>query len=77
MQNYFGQAIRSHSHDLEGMQTAVKAILFHSVGNENKEEQHQHCPKGKESWRKYQKDKENGTDSYNSDKCLSAKFLSS
>ena len=46
-QNYFGQAIRSHSHDLEGMQTAVKAILYHSVDNENREEQHRYCPKGK------------------------------
>ena len=76
MQNYFGQAIRSHSHDLEGMQTAVKAILYHSVDNENREEQHQYCPKGKDSWCKFQKDKANETDTYNSSNCLPAKFLS-
>ena len=31
------QAIKPRSHDLEGMQTAVKAILYHSVDNENRE----------------------------------------
>ena len=76
MQNYFGQAIRLHSHDLDGMQTAVKAILYHSVDNENREEQHQYCPKGKDSWCKFQKDKVNGTNTYKSDNCLSANFLS-
>ena len=76
MQNYFGQAIRSHSHDLEGMQMAVKAILYHSVDSENREEQHQYCPKGKDSWCKFQKDKENQTDTYSSSKCLPATFLS-
>ena len=75
MQNYFGQAIRSHSHDLEGMQTAVKAILYHSVHNENREEQHEYCPKGKDSWCKFQKDKASGTDTYTTQKCLPAKFL--
>ena len=65
MQNYFGQAIRSHSHDLEGMQMAVKAILYHSVNSKNREEKHQYCSKGKDSWCKFQ-DKENS----NSSKCL-------
>ena len=41
------QAIKPHSHDLEGMQTAVKAILYHSVDNKNREEQHQYCQKGR------------------------------
>ena len=75
MQNYFGQEITSHSRDLEGMQTAVKAILYHSVHNENREEQHQYCPKGKDSWCKFQKDEASGTDTYTSQKCLPAKFL--
>ena len=47
MQNYFGQAM-SHSHDLEGMQAAGKAILYHSVENKDREEQHKYCPKGTE-----------------------------
>lgn len=54
LQNYFGQAIKSNSHDLEGMQTAVKAIIYHSVDNEDREEQRQYCPKSKESWCKFQ-----------------------
>ena len=68
--------IRSHSHDLEGMQTALKAILYHSVDNESREEQHQYCPKGKDSWCNFQKDKANETDTYNSSNCSPAKFLS-
>lgn len=76
MQNYFGQAIRSHSHDLDGMQTAVKAILYHSVANEDREEQHQYCPKDKDSWCKYQKDRVNGTNTYKLDNCLPANFFS-
>jgi len=75
MQNYFGQEITSHRHDLEGMQTAVKAILYHSVHNENREEQHQYCPKGKDSWCTFQKDKTSATDTYTSQKCFPAKFL--
>ena len=75
MQNYFGQAIRSHSHDLEGMQAAVKAILYHSVENEDREEQHQYCPKGTESWCRFQRDKVNNTDTYSSSNCLPARFL--
>ena len=31
------QAIKPHNHDLEGMQMAVKALLYHSVDNENRE----------------------------------------
>ena len=57
------------------MQAAVKAILYHSVHNENREEQHHYCPKGKDSWCKFQKDKASGTDTYTSQKCLPAKFL--
>ena len=55
------QAIKPHSHDHEGMQTAVKAILYHSVDDENKE-QHQYCQKGKGSCYKFQKGKANQTD---------------
>ena len=57
------------------LQSAVKAILYHSVDNENREEQHQYCPKGKDSWCKFQ-DKANQTDTYNSRNCLPARFLS-
>ena len=53
-QNYYGQAIRKNVGDLEGMKNAVKAILHHSMSTDENP-MHTFCPKGKNSWCKFQR----------------------
>ena len=54
LQTYYGKAIRSNSGDLEGMQRAVWAILYHSASTDEKP-QHEFCPDGPNSWCKYKR----------------------
>lgn len=54
LQNYYGIAIRSTTGSLQNMQSAVIAAFFHCCSN-RKNEMHGQCPKGSESWCKYQR----------------------
>ena len=53
MQNFFGEAIRNNTGDLEGMRSSIFAILNHMVKNDNirLDEQHDKCPRT--MWCKY------------------------
>lgn len=50
--NYYGYALRSHKHDVPGMQRAVGAILQH-MPSTDEAPKHSLCPEGPESWCKY------------------------
>ena len=65
LQNYFGIAIRTNVGNLEGMKKAIYASLFH-VASSEKNQWHDHCPKGKDSWFGFQVDEANGTKTYKS-----------
>ncbi|XKL59926.1 hypothetical protein PGB90_000942 [Kerria lacca] len=54
IQLYYGRAIRAHTDDVEDMKRAVWAIYFH-LWSSNQRPLHGLCPKGSESWCKYQK----------------------
>ena len=54
-QTYYGQAIRSNKGDPEAMKTAIMAILYH-YSSTIEEPKHQYCPKGPNSWCKWQND---------------------
>ena len=75
-QNYYGYAIRANTNNLEKMQNSVWAIYFHSIegSGETLEEQHKYCPKGRDSWCKYQNDIVLNTKSYERAKCLPSVF---
>ena len=77
MQNYYGKAIRDNSGNIENMKTSIWAIYHHMIKDDtlSLEEQHKLCPKGKDSWCKFWKDKENNTATYNDDKRLPHVFL--
>ena len=62
-QNYYGSAIRNNKGDLNGMQNAVWAILYHDASSDQKP-QHQYCPVGPQSWCGWQRDVANGTTKY-------------
>ena len=63
MQTYYGQAIRTNVGDVDAMHNAVMAILYHLASSDEKP-LHQYCPKGDNSWCKWQKDKANCTNTY-------------
>ena len=63
LQNYYGIAIRSNANDLEGMKKAVHATLFH-VASSTKNNWHTHCPTGKDSWCRFNRDKATGKSTY-------------
>lgn len=52
LQHYYGKAIRENVHDVHKMKEAVWAIYFHTISTDEKP-QHSYCPKGEESWCKY------------------------
>ncbi len=54
IQRYYGNAIRGHPNDLEGMTQACWAVFYHSLSTDQSP-QHQCCPKGADSWCKYQR----------------------
>lgn len=54
IQVYYGQAIRNNTDDLDRMKRAIWSIYFH-LWSSNKKPRHGLCPKGPESWCKYQK----------------------
>ena len=53
LQTYYGNAIRGHSNDLEGMMKACWAVFYHSISTDEKP-QHHCCPEGADSWCKFQ-----------------------
>lgn len=61
IQNYYGLAIRRNVHSLEAMKMAVWAEYFH-LGSSNESPAHQMCPKGADSWCKYQRAQASGED---------------
>ena len=56
MQNYYGLAIRANKNNLEGMINDVKAGLYH-IASSDSSPQHSLCPKGKDSWCAWQRNK--------------------
>ena len=77
MQNYYGKAIRENKGDLKGMQTSISAILNHMVKSEkvSLKQQHKHCPKTKNTWCKFWKDKQDKTQLYSEDNRLPEVFM--
>ena len=63
LQNYFGIALRSNVGDLQKMQDAILASLFHVTSSEN-DNFHVYCPKTSDSWCQYQRDAINNTNLY-------------
>ena len=55
LQNYYGMAIRSNVNNLQGMKSAVAAVLFH-VASTDANPWHDHCPDGADSWCRYKRD---------------------
>ena len=55
VQNLYGQCVRNYVGDLDGMKEAIWIIFGHMIcnGNITLEEQHNVCPKGKDSSCKY------------------------
>ena len=71
IQVYYGKAIRQNTSSCEAMKTAIMAIWNHMRSTD--ESPHHHlCPKGKDSWCKYQQDVANGTQLYKHDHPLPA-----
>lgn len=54
LQSYYGKAIKENKHDLTKMKTSVWSIYFHKLSTDEKPH-HGLCPKGKDSWCKYNK----------------------
>ena len=54
LQVYYGNAIRGHSNDLEGMKQACWAVFYHSISTDDKP-LHHCCPEGADSWCKFQR----------------------
>ncbi|CAN8014554.1 unnamed protein product [Ixodes persulcatus] len=50
--NYYGYALRSHSHDVPAMQRAVQATLRH-MSSTDESPDHSFCPEGANSWCSY------------------------
>ncbi len=53
LQQHYGDAIRAHKGDLEGMVRACWAVFDHSISTDEAPS-HDNCPKGDKSWCKYQ-----------------------
>ena len=77
IQNYYGNAIKENSGNLNGMKDSINAIKCHMIENMglSLEKQHRYCPKGKNSWCKFWADKQNQTNTYDNSKRLPEVFL--
>ena len=77
MQNYYGKAIRQNKGDLQSMKNSIKAFQHHMIVNETLplEKQHLYCPKDKNSWCKFWKDKLKGTSTCDDSKRLPEVFM--
>ena len=54
MHSYYGLAIRNNKNQLFNMKKSIEAVLYHCTALANEELRHQFCPKGEESWCKWQ-----------------------
>ena len=59
-----GMAICQNVGNLYGMKKSIGALLYHYSENKDLEVRHQLCPKGENSWCKYQSDKVIGKKTY-------------
>ena len=59
LQNYFGIAIRNNLESVYAMKKCIYASLFHNSSLDD-EKRHQFCPRSKESWCSWQKEKAEG-----------------
>ena len=64
LQNFFDMAIRQNAGNLEGMQAATRAVLFHVASSAKNNWHFPHCPTGGDSWCRYYRDKVNNTTTY-------------
>lgn len=55
---YYGKAIRDNKGDLQNMQNAVWASLFHTMSSDE-DPHHSHCPQGPQSWCSYNRARTN------------------
>ena len=49
IQNYYGKAVKDHSHDTNLCRRRIMAILFH-LSSTDDSPKHVHCPEGATSW---------------------------
>ncbi|XP_032225581.2 uncharacterized protein LOC125561399 [Nematostella vectensis] len=87
LQKEYGLAIRQNTvqdtnpteRDIDvavyAMKKNIIASLHHNIGMPDLKKQHQYCPKGANSWCKFQQDEATGTSSYDSADCLPEVFL--
>ena len=71
------KTIRGNKGILNGMKKSIKAIQCHMMknGKLHQKKQHQYCPKSDNTWCKYWKDKNDGTELYNEDNRLPEVFM--
>ncbi|XP_065065605.1 uncharacterized protein LOC135691614 [Rhopilema esculentum] len=77
-QRYFGNSIRANRGNLAQMQNDVWAIFHHSVmpaTASTLNDQHKFCPKGKDSWCKFNAELITGKKSYDGSKRLPSSFF--
>lgn len=87
LQKYYGLAIRQNSlknsnpseEDVNvavySMKKNIIAILHHSIKLQDATKQHRFCPRGENSWCKWQQDLATGTSTYKADNCLPEAFF--
>ena len=73
LQQYYGNAIRGNTGDLENMTDACWAVFYHSLSTDDNP-CHYCCPKGKESWCKFQRAVANGEDTPRHHTTISADY---
>lgn len=59
LQTYYGLAIRRNVHDQTNMKNAIWAISYHKISTDENPP-HDYCPKGPDTWCKYNKAHERG-----------------
>ena len=64
LQNYYGMAIRKNTKTVSEMRKAIGAVLYDCSKSSSKESRHLYCPKDKNTWCKWQKDKLTGENRY-------------
>ena len=76
LQNYYGMVIRSNKNNIYGMKKGIAAIVHHCSefldgdNNPDNVQRHKFCPRGADSWCKWQQDQSTGLSTYKSKICL-------
>ena len=60
----YGMAIRSNLRNVYMMKKAIGAVLYHCMEFDSPEVRHKYCPKGANSWCKWELDKHHKTNKY-------------